>query len=137
MRRLAVALLFALAAASQPAVAADSNVSVVTPPKATSSSTTVISTPAAVETVTVIPPDGNTIIVTKPEPHVAYGCKRIWRCDKQVCEWRRGCWGIYGYMEGPYYSQDLAQRQWERDGWPTAGATSTRTRKVVTPSLSK
>lgn len=48
----------------------------------------------------------------------AYGCKRIWRCDKQVCEWRRGCWGVYGYIEGPYYSVALAQRQWERDGLP-------------------
>jgi hypothetical protein len=54
-----------------------------------------------------------------PRPDVAFGCKRIWRCDAQVCEWRRGCWGIYGYMEGPYYSLNLAQRQWERDGWPT------------------
>jgi hypothetical protein len=53
-----------------------------------------------------------------PHPDVAFGCKRIWRCDAQVCEWRRGCWGIYGYMEGPYYSLNLAQRQWERDGWP-------------------
>lgn len=52
-------------------------------------------------------------------PRVAYGCKRIWRCDVQVCEWRRGCWGVYGYMEGPYYSVALAKRQWERDGWPT------------------
>lgn len=50
---------------------------------------------------------------------VAFGCKRVWRCDAQVCEWRRGCWGVYGYMEGPYYSLALAQRQWERDGWPT------------------
>jgi len=51
-------------------------------------------------------------------PRVAYGCKRIWRCDAQVCEWRRGCWGVYGYMEGPYYSVALAKRQWQRDGWP-------------------
>ena len=52
-------------------------------------------------------------------PDVAFGCKRVWRCDEQVCEWRRGCHGVYGYMEGPYYSLALAQRQWERDGWPT------------------
>jgi hypothetical protein len=52
-------------------------------------------------------------------PDVAFGCKRVWRCDTQVCEWRRGCWGVYGYMEGPYYSLAFAQRQWERDGWPT------------------
>jgi hypothetical protein len=24
-------------------------------------------------------------------------------------------------MEGPYYSLNLAQRQWERDGWPVPG----------------
>jgi hypothetical protein len=57
---------------------------------------------------------------SKPVPHVAYGCKRIWRCDAQVCEWRRGCWGIYGYIESPYYSLPLARRQWERDGLPTS-----------------
>lgn len=57
-------------------------------------------------------------LATVVPPGVAYGCKRIWRCDKQVCEWRRGCWGVYGYVEGPYYSVALAQRQWERDGLP-------------------
>lgn len=51
-------------------------------------------------------------------PGTAYGCKRIWRCDAQVCEWRRGCWGVYGYVEAPYYSVALAKRQWERDGLP-------------------
>jgi hypothetical protein len=62
-----------------------------------------------------------TVVVGQPTPRrdVAFGCKRVWRCDAQICEWRRGCWGIYGYMEGPYYSLSLAQRQWERDGWPT------------------
>ena len=135
MRRLAFALLFAAVAMGHPAIAADSNVTVVVPPpKAATSTTTVVTTPVVVET---IPSNGTTIIVTKPEPHVAYGCKRIWRCDKEVCEWRRGCWGIYGYMEGPYYSQELAQRQWERDGWPTPGTSSTRSRKVVTPSIAK
>lgn len=54
-----------------------------------------------------------------PPPRVEYGCKRLWRCDSRVCEWRRGCWGIYGYVEGPYYNLSLARRQWERDGWPT------------------
>ena len=53
-----------------------------------------------------------------PAPIVRYGCKRIWRCDGVICEWRRGCWGVYGYMEGPYYTVELAQRQWERHGWP-------------------
>src|SRR5690348_3479126 len=136
MKRLAFALVFALAAVSHSSLAADSNVTVVAPtPKVASPQTTsVVTTPAVVET---IPSNGTTVIVTKPEPHVAYGCKRIWRCDKEVCEWRRGCWGIYGYMEGPYYSQELAQRQWERDGWPMPGASSTRARKVITPSLAK
>lgn len=59
------------------------------------------------------------VLAATPRPDVAFGCKRIWRCDAQVCEWRRGCWGVYGYMEGPYYSLALAQRQWQRDGWPT------------------
>ena len=68
-------------------------------------------------------------------PDVAFGCKRVWRCDAQVCEWRRGCHGIYGYMEGPYYSKPLAERQWERDGWPATTGTRTRTRTVAEPSL--
>lgn len=58
-------------------------------------------------------------LATVVPPRIAYGCKRLWRCDTQVCEWRRGCWGVYGYMEGPYYSVALAKRQWERDGWPS------------------
>lgn len=57
--------------------------------------------------------------IAVPEPKIQYGCQRIWRCDTMVCEWRRGCHGIYGYMEGPYYTQALAKRQWERHGWPT------------------
>lgn len=81
------------------------------------------------------PPDA--VVATrplKPEPRVAYGCKRVWRCDAQVCEWRRGCWGIYGYMEGPYYSQELAKSQWERDGWPVPTG-KTRKRAAVDPTL--
>ena len=54
-----------------------------------------------------------------PAPYVRYGCRRVWRCDAQVCEWRRGCWGVYGYMEGPYYTIPLARSQWERHGWPS------------------
>lgn len=53
--------------------------------------------------------------------NVEYGCKRVWRCDAQVCEWRRGCWGVYGYMEAPYYSVPLARSQWQMHGWPTSG----------------
>jgi len=64
------------------------------------------------------PGAGHGRLATVVPPTTAYGCKRIWRCDKQVCEWRRGCWGVYGYIEGPYYSVALAQRQWERDGLP-------------------
>jgi hypothetical protein len=68
-----------------------------------------------------VEPDG-TVLATpiKPEPEIHYGCQRIWRCDNVVCEWRRGCWGVYGYMEGPYYTLDLARRQWENHGWPTS-----------------
>ncbi len=68
----------------------------------------------------------DTIIIEQssvlPPPEVRYGCKRIWRCDSVVCEWRRGCFGTYGYMEGPYYTLELAKRQWERHGWPTPAA---------------
>jgi hypothetical protein len=135
MRRLALAVLLTVIAGGSHTLAADS-MAVVAPPAKTVTSTTVVTTPASVETVTVLP-QGPTIVVTKPEPHVPYGCKRIWRCDKQVCEWRRGCWGVYGYMEGPYYSQELAQRQWERDGWPVPGGHSARNQKVLEPSLSK
>jgi hypothetical protein len=51
-------------------------------------------------------------------PDVHYGCERVWRCDSVVCEWRRGCWGVYGYMESPYYTTELSRRQWESHGWP-------------------
>jgi hypothetical protein len=61
-----------------------------------------------------------------PAPIVRYGCKRVWRCDAAVCEWRRGCWGVYGYMEGPYNTLELARRQWERHGWPVPSTQSTR-----------
>ncbi len=53
-----------------------------------------------------------------PPPRVRFGCQRVWRCDNVVCEWRRGCWGVYGYMEGPYYTSTFARRQWEAHGWP-------------------
>jgi hypothetical protein len=64
-----------------------------------------------------------TIIIEQPSPVlpapvVRYGCKRIWRCDAVICEWRRGCFGTYGYMEGPYYTLALARRQYERHAWP-------------------
>ena len=61
-----------------------------------------------------------------PAPIVRYGCKRVWRCDAAVCEWRRGCWGVYGYMEGPYNTLELARRQWERHGWPVPSTQRTR-----------
>jgi hypothetical protein len=51
-----------------------------------------------------------------PPPRVRFGCQRVWRCDTTVCEWRRGCWGVYGYVEGPYYSPIFARRQWESHG---------------------
>ena len=102
------AMLFALAVVAAPALshAADS--------------------PAAVRVapaVTVAPAPSNTIVIEEPSPImpapvVRYGCSRIWRCDAVICEWRRGCYGIYGYMEGPYYTLPLARRQYERHGWP-------------------
>jgi hypothetical protein len=69
-----------------------------------------------------------------------YGCQRVWRCDAQVCEWRRGCNGIYGYVEGPYYNKPLAERQWARDYLPgpgtgTGGVARSRTRAVADPAL--
>jgi hypothetical protein len=39
-------------------------------------------------------------------------------------------------MEGPYYSQELAQRQWERDGWPISGARA-QSRGSVNLSVAK
>jgi hypothetical protein len=114
MKRLAIAALL-LVTGAVAAHAADAKVVVAPAP--------VVAAPAIVATPVMV--EGVPVVVTKPPPRVQYGCKRIWRCDKQVCEWRRGCWGIYGYMEGPYYSQELARRQWERDGWPTSGARAT------------
>lgn len=73
--------------------------------------------------VAVAPAVSNTVIIEQPSPVMPapvtrYGCSRIWRCDSAICEWRRGCYGIYGYMEGPYYTLPLAKRQYERHGWP-------------------
>lgn len=81
---------------------------------------------AAVET-------NDTIVIEQaspviPAPAVRYGCSRIWRCDSVICQWRRGCFGVYGYMEGPYYTVDLAKRQWERHGWPTPTSPAQRER---------
>ena len=64
------------------------------------------------------PPKGTVTGPVLPPPNVPYGCKRVWRCDAQICEWRRGCWGVYGYVEGPYYTSAFARRQWEAHGWP-------------------
>lgn len=50
-------------------------------------------------------------------PAVRFGCQRVWRCDTTICEWRRGCWGVYGYLEGPYYTPSFARRQAEQHGW--------------------
>ena len=50
-------------------------------------------------------------------PQVRFGCQRVWRCDTTICEWRRGCWGVYGYLEGPYYTPSFARRQAEQHGW--------------------
>jgi hypothetical protein len=57
-------------------------------------------------------------------PRVEYGCKRFWRCDTNVCEWRRGCWGLNGYVEVPYYTPAYARRQYQTYGLPkNQGAT--------------
>lgn len=66
-----------------------------------------------------------------------YGCQRVWRCDAQVCEWRRGCNGIYGYVEGPYYNKPLAERQWARDYLPGPESETrvVRSRRVADPAL--
>lgn len=106
-------MLFALAALAMPAMsyAADSTV--------------VRTSPGPVITAAPVPTGESTIVIRQtspiiaPAPVVRYGCSRIWRCDSVICEWRRGCYGIYGYMEGPYHTLDLAKRQWERHGWPT------------------
>jgi hypothetical protein len=127
MRRFAFAvLLLATGAFAPQAHAADAKVTVAPAPAAVAPAEAVVVAPVAVE--------GVPVVVTKPPPRVQYGCKRIWRCDAQVCEWRRGCWGVYGYMEGPYYSQELALRQWERDGWPMSG---TRGRASINLNVAK
>ena len=106
--------LLVVAASCERAVAADSAVRVVTPPPVV-----VTEAPPAEQVIPPYPPNSHLVPPYRTAPTTAYGCKRVWRCDAQVCEWRRGCWGIYGYMEGPYYTTSLARRQWERDGWPT------------------
>jgi hypothetical protein len=93
---------FAVALLAQPSFAADADV---------------VATPAPKGKARVVATDSGAPLRNKS---VEFGCKRIWRCDAQVCEWRRGCWGIYGYMESPYYSVPLAQRQWQQHGWPTS-----------------
>ena len=67
-----------------------------------------------------------------------FGCQRVWRCDAQVCEWRRGCNGVYGYVEGPYYNKPLAERQWARDYLPGPESETRVVRsraRVVDPAL--
>jgi hypothetical protein len=82
-------------------------------------------------------PVESTIIVQEQAPirppHVVrYGCTRVWRCDSVICEWRRGCWGVYGYMEGPYYNVDLAKRQWDRHGWASPTEYRARASRIPT-----
>lgn len=102
-------MLFALAAFAAPAIAYAADATPIRSSRAVSVA------PATAES-TIIIEQASPI---RPAPIVRYGCSRVWRCDSVVCEWRRGCWGIYGYMEGPYHTLDLAKRQWERHGWPT------------------
>jgi hypothetical protein len=115
MVRSAVAWLLLLAGlAAGPAAGADAELAppptvITAPPPA------VAAAPPAVVTATPVP---GTVAVGPlyPAPEIRFGCHRVWRCDNVVCEWRRGCWGIYGYMEGPYYTAELARRQWESQG---------------------
>ncbi|MEA2984233.1 MAG: hypothetical protein QOD94_487 [Alphaproteobacteria bacterium] len=102
------AMLFALAVVAAPALsyAADSPAAVTVAPA-------VAAAPAVSNTIVIEQPSP-----VMPAPVVRYGCSRIWRCDSVICEWRRGCYGVYGYMEGPYYTLPLAKRQYERHGWP-------------------
>lgn len=93
-------------------------------PSYAADSSIVRTSPGPVITAAPVPSAESTVIIPqaspiRPAPVVRYGCSRIWRCDSVICEWRRGCYGIYGYMEGPYHNLDLAKRQWERHGWPT------------------
>jgi hypothetical protein len=108
------AILFALAMIAAPALsyAADSMISI-TRGSTVSEGPAVVVAPAISETIVIEQPSP-----VLPAPVVRYGCKRVWRCDSVICEWRRGCFGIYGYMEGPYYTLPLARRQYERHGWP-------------------
>src|SRR5215204_1475070 len=113
-RRYLKAILFACSVLAAPALsyAADSPAIITRAPMVTEAPAVVVA-PAISETIVIEQPSP-----VLPAPVVRYGCKRIWRCDSVICEWRRGCFGIYGYMEGPYYTLPLARRQYERHGWP-------------------
>lgn len=120
MTRMAMGCAAAIAAlvAVLPAVATDltvnpaPNVLIATPPPVV----------APVVEEQVFPPPAPWVEATpRPAPpQIHYGCQRIWRCDAIVCQWRRGCWGVYGYVEGPYYTKQFAERQWESQGWPAS-----------------
>ena len=70
----------------------------------------------------------------QPPPGIRYGCRRVWRCDQTVCEWRRGCWGVYGYVEGPYFTSEFARRQWEQHGLPALLQRPAPVRRYQTPA---
>jgi hypothetical protein len=127
MRAYLKALLFVLAAAALPAVAQAAD---------TGRGPALVAPPTVAPAPVLVVPAEPTIIVQEQAPlrpphNVKYGCSRVWRCDSVICEWRRGCWGVYGYMEGPYYNVDLAKRQWERHGWATPTDYRTRSRISV------
>lgn len=112
MTRSALWLLFAVLLFASPAAAADRWIG----PRAP-----VVVAPPPEPTVEVVEEPtfgiGKMPVARAPEgPQIRYGCQRVWRCDAQVCEWRRGCRGVYGYVEGPYYTAAFAQRQWESHG---------------------
>lgn len=134
MIRTAVAWVLVLAGlAAGPAAAADAELAppptVVTmpPPAVVTAPPALVTAPPPAVAATPVP---GVVAVGPlyPAPEIHYGCQRIWRCDTVVCEWRRGCWGIYGYMEGPYYTVELAKRQWESQGLPLPRSRKHRSR---------
>ena len=130
MRGYLKVLLFVLVAAALPVVAQAAETIV-----REGRGPVVVTAPTVAPAPVLVAPVENTIIVQEQAPirppHVVrYGCTRVWRCNSVICEWRRGCWGVYGYMEGPYYNLDLAARQWDRHGWASPTEYKARSSRI-------
>ncbi len=110
MRSALKAMFFALAVVAAPAFAEVAYAAEATPIRIVRAPAVAPATEGIVVVQEAVPP--------VPPPVLRQGCSRVWRCDSVICEWRRGCWGTYGYMEGPYNNVQLAKRQFERHGWP-------------------